>query len=89
MPTCLSNGWGFIHFQTSDPGVANYEIDFSTKERVVLKAARETYMILLNNRVWVRGNIITRSSPYLRKCIVCLHLISLRVLSMDLARIPL
>jgi hypothetical protein len=52
---------GFVHFQSFDQGVANYEIDYSKEERVVLKAARETCTILLGNLVWVRGNIIKRS----------------------------
>ena len=86
MPTCLSDGRGFIHFQTSDPGVAHYEINFSKEAREVLKVARQTYIILLNNLVWVRGNIIPRSSPYMRECIACLYLICMRVLWMELVR---
>jgi hypothetical protein len=66
-----------MHFQSSNPGVANYEINFSKEERVVLKAARETYMILLNNLVWVRGNIITRSSPvwYTGASVLCVSIL--------------
>ena len=61
MTTCTSNGRGYVHFQSFDPGVAHYEIDYSKEERVVLNTARETRIILLGNLVWVRGNIIKRS----------------------------